>query len=34
LGAGRLGVDKVVEVVKATGQETTIELDQVGVVRA
>jgi hypothetical protein len=34
LGARRLGVDKVVEVVKATGQETTIELDQVGVVRA
>ena len=27
LGAGRLVVDKVVEVVKATGQERTMELD-------
>jgi hypothetical protein len=34
LGAGRLVVDKVVEAVKATGQGRTMELDQVGVVRA
>jgi hypothetical protein len=31
---GRLAVDKVLELVKTTGQEETMERDQVGVVRA